>query len=419
MEYFEAICSAVFNIFSLYVNVRVIKLFLPPKRVRAGIALPVYFTAWILNWLVYYNLHVYILTTLSLFCGLLFIVCILYEGDLWKRTVAVVSSMAFTFVAEEITWRVFNALDVGIDNEAAGSLWSTLLALGIILIIEKHISFDKNARLPLGSYFSLFLVAGGNMILTYLPIEADMSHPYAVIALSVLCLINVGMYSLYESVVESYRDKVQAAVMKQQIEMFANQFEIINQSQQNIRSLKHDMHNHLLNISSYLQDGKYEDAQKYIVQMESTLKAPKEYIRTGNLVIDGIMNYKLERVKALGCVPAIEIDVPEGRFIPDYDMTVILGNLLDNAVEALEKDERKLLSISIRYVKGVLYISMRNSYHGMIRSNGTKLTSVKKDEANHGIGLYNVENIVKKYNGDMEIDYSDGMYRIDLILYIS
>lgn len=418
MEYFEAICSAVFNIFSLYVNVRVIKLFLPQKRVKTGIALLVYFATWVLNWLVYYNLHVYILTTLSLFCGLVFIVCVLYEGSIWKKIVAVVSSMAFTFVAEEITWRVLNALGVGIDNEAAGSLWSTLLALGIILIIGKHVSFDKDTRLPVGSYFSLFLVAGGNMILTYLPIEADMSHPYAVIALSVLCLINVGMYSLYESVVESYRDKVQAAVMKQQIEMYDNQFEIINQSQQNIRSLKHDMHNHLLNINSNLQNERYEDTQKYIARMESALEVPKEHVRTGNLAIDGIMNYKLEQIKALGCVPVIEIDVPEERFMPDFDLTVIMGNLLDNVIEALEKAEKKFLGISIRYAKGVLYISMCNSYYGILKSNGTKLLSIKKDETNHGIGLYNIENIVNKYNGDMKINCSESIYRINLILYI-
>lgn len=418
MEYYEAICNAVFNIFSLYVNVRVIKLFLPQKRVKAGIAFLIFFIAWILNWMVYYNLHVFILTTISLLCGLVLIVCVLYDGSIWKKIVAIAASIAFTLVAEEITWRFLNVFGVGMNNEAVGSLWSTLLALGIILIIEKHVSFDKHTQLPVGSYFSLFLMAVGNIILTYLPIEAKMSHPYAVIALSVLCLINVSMYSLYETVVESYRNTAQAAAMKQQVEMYANQCEVINQSQQNIRSLKHDIHNHLLNISNYLQNEKYDDVKEYIAQIESALETPKEYVRTGNLEIDGIMNYKLARIKALGCVPVVEIDVPEERFMSDFDLTIIMGNLLDNVIEALEKDEKKFLSITIRYAKGVLYISMCNSYQGGLQSKGTKLISVKKEKANHGIGLYNIENIVNKYNGKMEIGYNEGIYRIDIILYI-
>lgn len=418
MEYYETICNAVFNIFSMYVNVRVIKLFLSRKKMKAGIASSIYLIAWVLNWLVYYNLHVFILTTISLLCGLVLIVCVLYDGSIWKKIVAIAASIAFTLVAEEITWHVLNVLGAGMNNEAVGSLWSTLLALGINLIIEKRVSFDKNTGLPVGSYFSLFLIAVGNIILTYLPIEAKMSHTYAVIALSVLCLINVSMYSLYETVVESYRNTAQAVVMKQQVEMYANQCEVINQSQQNIRSFKHDIHNHLLNISNYLQNEKYDDAKEYIIQIGSALETPKEYVRTGNLEIDGIMNYKLERIKALGCVPVVEIDVPEERFMSDFDLIVIMGNLLDNVIEALEKDDKKFLSITIRYAKGVLYISMRNSYQGELMSKGTKLMSAKKDKANHGIGLYNIDNIVKKYTGNMEISYNEDIYRIDIILYI-
>lgn len=384
----------------------------------AGIVAVIYFIVWISNWLVYYHWHIFYLTTFSLFCGLALIAGVLYDGSMWKKLIAVAASIAFVLVVEEITWHVFNVLGVGMDNEAAGSLWSTLLALGILLLIDKCRSYDKSAWLPAGSYLNLFLMAVGNIILTYLSIEAKMSHVYAVIALSVLCLINISMYSLYESVAEAYRNTAQAAAMKQQAQMYANQCEVINQSQQNIRSLKHDIQNHLLNISTYLQNEKYDDVKEYIARMENALEAPGEYVRTGNLGIDGIMNYKLERIQALGCVPEVKIDVPKERFMSDFDLTVIMGNLLDNMIEALEKDEKKFISIAIRYIKGVLHICMCNSYRGELTRKGSKWWSSKKDKANHGIGLYNVENIVKKYNGKMEIHHHEGIYQVDIIMYI-
>ena len=102
----------------------------------------------------------------------------------------------------------------------------------------------------------------------------------------------------------------------------------------------------------------------------------------------------------------------------NFDLTVLLGNLLDNAIEALRKDDKKSLSIKIRYIKGILYISMYNSFDGVINKGGNRFLSLKEDKENHGIGLTNIDSIVNKYNGEMRIDSKGGIYKTDIILYI-
>lgn len=418
MEFHQALFSAAYNILSMYINIRVIRLFLLHKRKKFKIKMPIYFTVWILIWLIDYNFQINVLTILLLFCGLMAITCIFYEGNMLKKVLVVMVSVALSLAANEIVFRLFYITRVGIHNEAFIRLCAALFALIIILVVERYICIDKNLQMPAGNYISMVFMIAGNIILTELLVRAELPNQSAMFGAAVICLINVGIFFLYERIMESYQEKMKAAVMEQQVHMYANQIDIIRQSQQNLKSLRHDMQNHLLQVFEYLQNEKYDEAKGYIRQMENKLEISKEHVRTGNIEIDGILNYKLGIIEDLGCVPEVEINVPEQKFMSNFDLTVLLGNLLDNAIEALRKDDKKSLSIKIRYVKGILYISMYNSFDGVINKGGNRFLSLKEDKENHGIGLTNIDSIVNKYNGEMRIDSKGGIYKTDIILYI-
>ncbi|MBP3475153.1 MAG: GHKL domain-containing protein [Lachnospiraceae bacterium] len=418
MEYYEIVFSLAFNILSLYVNVRVINLFLPRKKETNRIAILIYFMVWILNWLIYYILQIPLITTLSLFLGLIFIVLILYGGNVWKKAIAVVASLALTLIIEEIVWRVLYVGIVDIKSDAIGSLCSSLIALGIIFFVERYICLEGDIQLPDSSYLNIVSMIVGSIFLEELLSNAKVPNQIAMLGLSIICLLNVSTYFLYEKVIDSNREKMQIVVMKQQVKMYANQLDVVKQSQQNLRSMRHDMKNHLLKINSYLQNGKYDEAEAYIEQMEGELEIAKEYVRTGNFEIDSILNYKLGIAENLGCVLKIEVDVPEQKFMSDFDFTILLGNLLDNGIEAIQNSEKKFLNIGIRYIKGILYVGIYNSYNGKLNKRGGKLQSIKRDKKNHGIGLFNIKNIVNKYDGEICINCSESVYKTDIVLYI-
>lgn len=297
-------------------------------------------------------------------------------------------------------------------------LCAAIFALIIIFLVERCIYFDKSLQIPSSNYISLAFIIVGSIILTELLVRAELPNQFAMFGAATICLIDFGIFFLYERVMESYQEKMKTTVMEQQVHMYTNQLDIIRQSQQNLKSLRHDMHNHLLQVHEYLQNEKYDEAKDYLEQMESKLEISKEHVRTGNIEIDGILNYKLGIIEDSGCVPEVEVNVPEQKFMSNFDLTVLLGNLLDNAIEALRNDQSKFLSIKIKYVKSILYISVYNSFNGVISKGRNKLLSLKEDKDNHGIGLSNVKNIVNKYSGEMKVDSKDGIYKTDIILYI-
>lgn len=99
-------------------------------------------------------------------------------------------------------------------------------------------------------------------------------------------------------------------------------------------------------------------------------------------------------------------------------MNIILGNLLENAIEAARQTEEKKLTVAIKEEKGVLKIHIENSYNGTLIQKGTRLLTTKKEKELHGLGLGSVENVVQKYHGEMEIEKEKNMFSVRVLLYL-
>ena len=97
---------------------------------------------------------------------------------------------------------------------------------------------------------------------------------------------------------------------------------------------------------------------------------------------------------------------------------VVLGNLMENAIEAAYKTDEQYLSLDLRQHKNLLLLTIKNSYCGPLREEEGIFFSKKADIANHGYGLKNVKRIVEKYNGVMEISHTDSIFCVDIMLYI-
>ena len=136
--------------------------------------------------------------------------------------------------------------------------------------------------------------------------------------------------------------------------------------------------------------------------------------KSGNLALDSIINYKLRNINDINLY--IDVCIPKKLEISDVDMTVALGNLLDNAVRAVKESDRKELKINLKYKKGRLILQIENSYKNIVKSQG-KLQTTKKEKQGHGIGLESVREVAERYNGIMQIDYEDNLFVVLVILY--
>ena len=146
----------------------------------------------------------------------------------------------------------------------------------------------------------------------------------------------------------------------------------------------------------------------------------KRYSDTGNVVVDSILNYKLSSLNDTDIDLDIETLVPYDLPIDDGYFVVILTNLIDNALEAIEKCpdsvERKL-KIHIIYKKGTIHLTIQNTYDGDLVTCEDRLVTRKKT-GNHGWGLSNVRNAVEKYNGIVRIDHTDNLFTVKVLIYI-
>ena len=153
--------------------------------------------------------------------------------------------------------------------------------------------------------------------------------------------------------------------------------------------------------------------------MTDKLNSTNMYSQSGNIVIDSILNYKLSKAEKQGVNVRANVVLPEKIEIEDDDIVIILGNLLDNAIEATEHLEKdKYIEVDFEYNKDCAFVTVKNSYDNVINIVNGTLKTRKSDEALHGIGLKSVKSTVEKYDGILNYEHNNQEFVVNVILYV-
>lgn len=169
---------------------------------------------------------------------------------------------------------------------------------------------------------------------------------------------------------------------------------------QQLRAQRHDFNHHIGCLHGLMDTNKNDEAKKYIEQLLINAEEMNALVNTENAYVTAILNHKLNIAKAEDINLEVNVDIPLKLMIEPVDLSIILGNALDNAIEACKKVEGyKYISIDIHEKLGYLVITIKNS-----KKNHVMLTegTSKEDYMNHGFGLKNIKYVVNKYNGKME-----------------
>ena len=207
-------------------------------------------------------------------------------------------------------------------------------------------------------------------------------------------------------------------------QMEAKQNEEIINSTHNLRNLKHDITNHMNVLNRLIKLENNEAALQYITQINSSIEETSYTISTGITSIDCILTSKLSTALNNSIVIEHQIHFPKMLNVSDMDLCSLLGNLLDNAIEAnckLEKEKRKL-QIEIKPYNNMLSIYISNSAGGIYQYNpidGSLLTSKNREKHTHGIGLKRIMEIVEKYDGIIDISPKENTFSISILIPIN
>lgn len=295
----------------------------------------------------------------------------------------------------------------------------TLLITHLIPAARKELQTDREEiDLDMGQTYILTSIPVIEiLVLCLLLYEGFRGVPAILICLSTL-LVNLSVFYLYHVMLLNFVGRMENDIYRQQVYAYQNQLDVIQESQDRIRTLKHDMKNHILSLQTLLGRGDLEEMEKYLSSMQDFMANPSEYVATGNDSIDSLLNYKIQSAKERLDAVETKISIPEKLMLRSFDLNVILGNLLDNAIDAAMQTEERKLRMTMKLEKGVLFLNLCNSCQGIAEGKKGSLETTKTDRENHGMGLSSVRRIVEKYHGDMELFCENGNMEVDIILYM-
>ena len=139
-------------------------------------------------------------------------------------------------------------------------------------------------------------------------------------------------------------------MLKSQVQIYANQLDVILQSEEKMKALRHDMKHHMNELMLMANRYDIEEIQEYIGHMEDFIRNPNEIVDSGNLEIDSVLNYMLQKAEEELKDVAVNVMLPE-KIKHSFDINVLLGNLLENAIDAARQTEKKYLRVDITLKK--------------------------------------------------------------------
>lgn len=291
------------------------------------------------------------------------------------------------------------------------------------LVIEKMITIHKDAEDA--QNISLVLMPICSSIVIILLIYTDTCTGIGLTIVSIgLLIANFLMLYLYNLLLHSISQQYEMEMLKTQLQAYANQLNVVLRGEEKIKALRHDIKHHLNELMLLANKHDVAEIQKYIDEMNSFLKNPNEIVSSGNLEIDSVLNFMLQKAEKELKTVDIKVMLPE-KVRHSFDINVMLGNLLENAIEAAGKTENKYLSVHIKLKRGILKVKIENSFESsyILRKEqnrkDTILKTTKPFTEQHGIGLKNVKKIVEKYNGTMAVTAQKGIFCVNLLLYMA
>nr|WP_300005902.1 GHKL domain-containing protein [Tissierella sp.] len=225
-----------------------------------------------------------------------------------------------------------------------------------------------------------------------------------------ITLIIILLKYIFNRMIDKRIDNYQSALISKQYTEVENIYK-------EMRGWKHDYHNHIQVMKAYLDLNKYEDMVEYLDELDADLREIDKVIKTGNLMVDAILNSKLSLALSKSIDINVKATVPKDIKVADIDLCIIIGNLMDNAMENTLKlqEEDRFIRVYIREMKEQLYISITNSYGGEVKKSGLEYLTTKLGK-NHGFGLKRVDSIVNKYDGFLNRQREEGVFATEIIL---
>jgi len=345
-------------------------------------------------------------------------IVITYSGT-WKyRACAAILSLTIYIICEDLLYYLIVLLKIE-HILVVGIIAADIIFFMIALLLKKLMDFKSNSDIAISEWIAVILIPTLSLVVSIVVLDKCSNEIAVATGEICLVLVNILTFFLLDKTQIIYQERLDMNLLKQQNQAYENQMLLINELEERISSLQHDLKNHFFSLEKLAEQSNSEAVRNYLNKLMPDTEIPNSFAETGNFVIDSFINSKLTKASNLGTRIEIELRISKDIRIDDKEISIILGNLLDNAITAVEKcKQEKIIKIIMRETPGKLFIKIENSHQEIIKKVGNRIISTKGNKRKHGIGLKNVQKVVESHQGIMEIEYNEKLFSVELLMFL-
>jgi sensor histidine kinase YesM len=347
-----------------------------------------------------------------------------YQSNLLNRVLSIVFISIIFLCIEMIIVVITGAVDITIIQESRfqsvyGLILIKIVSYMVALLMNNFKSVRQGKKIPGYYWFCIFFIPTISLYLLLLIFSGNFDDMHLIWSMLGVLFVNFSVFYLYDSLSKVFAENADKRVIQAQNRYYEKQMSVMQSSLKSTRALKHDINNHLMAISSLATKQNSDGIKAYLKEITKVQESNEEFVSTGIAALDSVVNFKIQEAMQSGVVLSTDILLPDKIQISAFDLTTILGNLLDNAIagtKTLEEDRK--IGLQIHCSKGQLFIHVKNTFDGsLVVQDGTLITT-NKDKANHGFGIENIKRSVEKYKGIFDYEVEGREFVASVILYV-
>lgn len=218
----------------------------------------------------------------------------------------------------------------------------------------------------------------------------------------ILILVQRNVYKEGQQITEKY------------LEEQKGHYQYLEQREIETKKFRHDLRSHMGLLSVLVKEHKYDEFDKYVDKINIKIDSFGNNVTVQNGIVDAVINKYYSEATANNVNMEVKGRFPSDCEIDAYDLCTIFSNVLSNAIEATVESTNKWMSVDCRYTDDNIIVVVKNSFDNTNQVRNGKANTHKKDINNHGFGLENVKESIKKYNGIWDIDIQEDVYSITI-----
>ena len=295
------------------------------------------------------------------------------------------------------------------------SVCSKLLYFFVALIISKMSTEETRKRIGMFKQSLLFLLPIASIILLHgivvITMIVDVPQAiYTILIISTILLMysNIVVFWVHESMVRTQQENIEYKLQKQKAEIDTEYYSLLQNQYENSNIIIHDIKRHLMSVKELANHNDCDNILKYIDDLygEYDIKYLRKY--SNHKLINAIINRYMEMCKTLSIDFYCDIRDIDFSFISDANLTAILDNLLENAIEAAKDSKNKTIELTIKESnENFVAINLENSCATAPKKSGGELITTKTDKEVHGFGVRSIKRIAKEYNGNINYSFEE------------